>query len=334
MVRWRGPYAPVVISSVRFTFLGTGTSAGVPAIGCDCPVCTSDDPRDRRLRTSALLEFVDPKGHPRGILLDAGPDLREQALRARMTRLDAILFTHNHVDHTWGLDEVRRFNVLQRGPIDVYASEHTEAHLRRVYGHIFEREQNVNDSFVATLIAHRVRPGKPFTLHGLRVTPIPLLHGKLPILGYRLEPEPGPGLFDEVGASAAGAERAEMADAGRGEPGGESGEGGGSDSGGGSGGVLPLAYCTDVSAIPPESWPLLTGLRTLVLDALRDRRHPTHLTLEQAVGIASEVDAAQTYFVHMSHDLGHAETMARLEESGHAPRMQLAWDGLVAGERP
>ncbi len=283
------PLSSPVVSSVTFTFLGTGTSAGVPVIGCDCAVCTSDDPRDRRLRTSAVLEFVDPKGQPRAILLDAGPDLREQALRHKLRRLDAILFTHNHVDHTWGLDEVRRFNALQNSPIDVYADEHTDQHLRRVYSHIFERERNVNDSFVASLIGHRVRPGHPFTLHGLRITPIPLLHGKLPMLGYRIEAE------------------------------------GGSD----AHGPLPLAYCTDVSAIPTESWKLLEGLGTLVLDALRDRRHPTHLTLDQALGIAERVDARLTRFVHMSHDLGHAETLARLEASGHAPRMGLAHDGLT-----
>jgi phosphoribosyl 1,2-cyclic phosphate phosphodiesterase len=255
-------------------------------------VCTSKDPRDRRLRTSAVLEFVDAIGRERVVLIDAGPDLREQALRHGMRRLDAILFTHNHVDHTWGLDEVRRFNAIQDGPIDVYADEHTDLHLRRVYTHIFERERNVNDSFVASLIGHRVRAGHAFALHGLRVTPIPLLHGKLPTLGYRIE---------DV-------------------------EGGGA---GGASGALPLAYCTDVSAIPTDSWSMLRGLRTLVLDALRDRRHPTHLTLEQAVGIAERVGAAQTRFVHMSHDLGHAETMARLEASGHAPRMALAHDGAT-----
>src|SRR5262245_4631073 len=114
---------------MRFTFLGTGTSAGVPAIGCSCAVCTSADPKDNRLRTSAVLRFADPWGAERAILLDAGPDLRQQALRAGLTRLDAILFTHNHVDHTFGLDEVRRFNAVQREPIDVYAEEHTLQHL-------------------------------------------------------------------------------------------------------------------------------------------------------------------------------------------------------------
>src|SRR3954470_1221788 len=168
---------------VRFIFLGTGTSAGIPAIGCDCPVCTSADPRDQRLRTAAALQFADPAGHPRTILLDAGPDLRQQALRADLRRCDAILFTHNHVDHIFGLDEVRRFNVLQESPIDVYADEHTMDSLKRVYRHIFEKTKNVNDSFVASLIPHRIEEsavaaGAPMNVWGAPVTPLRLLHGR------------------------------------------------------------------------------------------------------------------------------------------------------------
>src|SRR3954470_1884302 len=174
---------------VRFIFLGTGTSAGIPAIACDCPVCTSTDPRDNRLRTAASVQFVDPTGEPRTILIDAGPDLRQQALRAGLTRCDAVLFTHNHVDHTFGLDEVRRFNAVMKRPIDIYAEPHTLEHLRRVYKHIFDRQHNVNDSFVATLVPHRLPPAEPLLLHGLRITPIRLLHDKLPILGFRLEPD-------------------------------------------------------------------------------------------------------------------------------------------------
>lgn len=268
---------------MRFLFLGTGTSAGVPAIGCDCATCTSDDPRDTRTRTAAALQFVDDKGHERVVLLDAGPDLRQQALRHRLSRCDAILFTHNHVDHTFGLDEVRRFNVVMRSPIDVFAERHTLDHLRRVYTHIFDRDKNINDSFVATLIAHELDAARPLDLHGVRFTPIRLLHGRLPVLGFRIEPlAPRPD-----------------------DP------------------VYPLAYCTDVSGVPPESWRHFTGVRTLVLDALRHRHHPTHLTLDQAVDIASRVGAQRTFFVHMAHDLRHAETQDALP-----PGMFLAHDGL------
>ncbi len=273
---------------MRFEFLGTGTSAGVPTIGCACDVCTSDDPRDTRLRTSALVRFTDARGQDRAVLLDAGPDLRQQVLRAGLDRLDGILFTHNHVDHTFGLDEVRRFNVTMNAPVHIYAEDHTLDHLRRVYKHIFDRDANVQDSFVATLVANRLEPGSAIELHGLKITPFRLLHGRLPILGFRLEPA-SPAVTDP-------------------------------------GGVFPLAYCTDVSAFPPEAWGVLEGTRTLVLDALRRRRHPTHLTLDQALSVADRVGADRTWLVHMSHDLAHGPTNAQLPEG-----VALAHDGLVLG---
>jgi phosphoribosyl 1,2-cyclic phosphate phosphodiesterase len=268
--------------------LGSGTSSGVPVIGCECAVCLSEDPRDRRTRCSACLRFTDAAGQKRVILFDASPDLREQALRQRLSRCDAILFTHNHVDHTFGLDEVRRFNVLMQSPIDIYAEEHTLEHLGRVYRHIFERHKNINDSFVATLVPHVISPVQAIHLHGLRITPLRFLHGRLPIVGFRLDadtqsPHPGSDLF-------------------------------------------PLAYCTDVSGIPPETWPQLTGLKTLVLDMLRYRKHPTHFTVDEAVDAAGRIEAARTFFIHMTHDIRHAELDPQLP-----PGMSLGYDGLVIG---
>jgi len=278
---------------MRFVFLGTGTSAGVPAIGCACDVCRSDDPRDTRTRTSAALLIPDPDapGGPteRVILLDCGPDLRQQALRHDLRRCDAILFTHNHVDHTWGVDELRRFNAVTRQPIPIHAERHTLDFLARVYTHIFDRDANVNDSFVATLVPREITPGAGLELHGLRLVPLRLLHGRLPVLGFRIE-------------------HADPRHAAADSP-------------------LPLAYCTDVSAIPPESWASLEGLETLVLDALRHRAHPTHFTLDRAVAVAERIGARRTWFVHMSHDLGHAETNAALPAS-----MALAHDGLELPE--
>ncbi|MGH7243555.1 MAG: MBL fold metallo-hydrolase [Phycisphaerales bacterium] len=273
---------------LKFKFLGTGTSSGIPVIGCDCAVCTSADPKDNRLRTSAAIEWFDDSGKPRTVLIDTSPDLRQQALRFDIKRLDAILYTHNHVDHTFGLDEVRRYNAIQEQAIDVYAETSTMTFLKRTFGHIFESEKNVNQSFVASLIGWPLEIGKSIDLYGVRFTPVRVLHGRLPIAGFRIEPAPG--------------EKRVAAD---------------------KHSILPLAYLTDVSAIPPETWPALKGVRTLVLDALRHRHHPTHLTLGQAVSIAHEVGAEHTYFVHMTHDLGHAETQRNLPEG-----MMLAWDGL------
>ena len=268
-----------------FEFLGTGTSAGIPSIGCDCAVCHSDDPHDQRLRTSACLRFSDTTGQNRVILIDAGPDLRQQALRSGLDRTDAILITHNHVDHVFGLDEVRRFNVVMESPISLYADAHTHESLQRVYKHIFDARSNIQPSFIASLIAHTVEPGEAFELYGIRVEPIRLMHGRLPILGYR---------FDRVD--------------------------------GGDPGPLPLAYCTDVSRIPPETWASLTGLRTLVIDGLRHRKHPTHMSVTQAVETAGRVGAEQSFLVHMSHEIGHARVQAELPAG-----VWLAYDGLVLG---
>jgi phosphoribosyl 1,2-cyclic phosphate phosphodiesterase len=277
------------VSDLEFVMLGTGTSAGVPVIGCDCAVCTSDDPRDQRTRPAACVRFVDAQGQPRVILIDASPDLREQVLRHKLQRCDAIIFTHNHVDHTFGLDDVRRFNVTMQAPIHIYAEGRTLEFLDRVYRHIFARHKNVNDSFVATLIPHAIEVDQPLDVHDLRFTPVRLLHGKLPVLGYRIE------------AIDASGQRAEP------QP-----------------GPLPLAYCTDVSGIPPESWPRLTGLGTLVLDMLRYRRHPTHFSVDEAVETAGRIEAERTFFTHMTHDIRHAELDPELPEG-----MALAYDGLV-----
>jgi phosphoribosyl 1,2-cyclic phosphate phosphodiesterase len=283
------------VRDVDCLMLGTGTSSGVPVIGCDCDVCTSDDPHDHRLRCSACIRFTDSTNQRRLILIDTSPDLREQALRHNLRRCDAILYTHNHVDHVFGLDEVRRFNILMRDSIDVWADEHTMQSLFRVYQHIFERRNNVNDSFVATLVPRLIEPEHTVDVHGVRFTPVKLLHGRLPVLGFRAD------ALDASGRIAAD------------QP-----------------APLPLAYCTDVSSIPPETWPRLTGLRTLILDMLRFRHHPTHMTVDQAIDAAERIAAERTYFTHMTHDIRHAELDPQLPDG-----MALAYDGLViaAGEK-
>ena len=257
--------------------LGTGTSHGVPMIGCDCRTCRSTDPRDTRSRPSILIECRDAapsepsaSNAVRHILVDTSTDLRAQALARNIRRVDAILYTHSHADHIFGLDEVRRFNVLQKSAVPAYADARTIADLRRTFAYVFStgtpQGGGIPSLMLSTLIG-------PFCLGSLEILPVPLMHGTLPILGFRI------GSF---------------------------------------------AYLTDCSAIPDASWPLLTGVRTLVLDALRDRPHPTHFSVSEAVEAAQRIGTERTYFTHICHDLPHAETCARLP-----PGIELAYDGQV-----
>jgi phosphoribosyl 1,2-cyclic phosphate phosphodiesterase len=254
--------------NLRITLLGTGTSHGVPMIGCACAVCHSTDPRDRRTRPSALIEILGP--HPFSILIDTSTDLRAQALAHGITRVDAILFTHSHADHVMGFDEIRRFNVMQRSAMPCYADPATAADLRSVFAYTFKRGPATGGGIPQVSL---FEIGGPFSLGGVEIVPVPIWHGPRAILGFR------------VGA---------------------------------------FAYLTDCSEIPDASWPLLDGVRTLVVDALRDRPHPTHFTVTEALEVATRLSPDRTYFTHICHDLPHAATCARLPDG-----VELAYDGLV-----
>jgi phosphoribosyl 1,2-cyclic phosphate phosphodiesterase len=254
------------MATARVTFLGTGTSHGVPMIGCRCDVCRSTDPHDKRLRPSIHIA-VD--GGP-AVLVDTATDLRQQALTNDISRVDAVIFTHGHADHVMGLDELRRFNAISGRRIPIYADRRTAGDLRRAFSYAFEPPSTPGGG-VPELDLTEI--DGPFAIDGVRVVPVPILHGRAPILGLRI------GRF---------------------------------------------AYLTDCSAIPDGSFPLLTGLDVLVLDALRHRPHPTHFTVAQAVDMAGRIGARQTYFTHMCHDLPHAATNAALP-----PGMALAYDGQV-----
>jgi phosphoribosyl 1,2-cyclic phosphate phosphodiesterase len=250
---------------LKVTLLGTGTSSGVPAIGCDCDVCRSPDPRDRRLRPSILIEVGGVN-----VLVDTSTDLRAQALANNIRRVDAILFTHSHADHVLGLDEVRRFNAIQRSPIPCYADESTLADLRRMFAYSFKPPAAGGGGIPQLLLA---RIAGPFMLGGVEFVPVPIFHGQRPILGFR-----------------AGA----------------------------------FAYLTDCNRIPDASWPLLDGVKVLILDALRDRPHGTHFSVAEALEVVARLAPERAYFTHIRHALPHAATCARLPDG-----VELAYDQLV-----
>ncbi len=172
---------------MRITFLGTGTSQGVPVIGCTCVVCTSDDPRDKRLRVSALVEVSHPDlvgvGNTR-ILIDAGPDLRQQLLRAKVTDLDAVLLTHEHMDHIAGMDDLRAFSHVHEPPraIDIHANARTLQAVRRVYEYAFTEKKYPG---VPAFALHTIDRAD-FTIGNVRITPLEVMHLLMPVLGFRI----------------------------------------------------------------------------------------------------------------------------------------------------
>ncbi len=161
---------------MKLTFLGTGTSTGVPTLGCHCRVCTSPDPRDKRTRPSLMLEF-----DGRVVVIDTTPDFRAQALREGIERLDAVVFTHAHADHILGLEDVRGFYFRQGEPIPIYADSHCMESIRRIFTYIFDGTYPYGG--IAKLAPHLVEG--PLDLWGQRLTPVPVFHGDLPVLGFR-----------------------------------------------------------------------------------------------------------------------------------------------------
>lgn len=166
------------MDSTRVILLGTGTSHGIPMIACDCPVCTSSDPHDKRTRTSVLVETGG-----RAILIDTPPELRMQCLASNVRRVDAILYTHQHADHITGLDDLRRFNALQETALTCYANAPTAHVLQRMFPYAFTNDPSYPSAKPELMLAEI---DGPFEAAGITVTPVPLLHGALPILGFRI----------------------------------------------------------------------------------------------------------------------------------------------------
>lgn len=163
---------------MKFTFLGTGTSQGVPIIGCQCAVCLSEDIRDKRLRTSLMIESSNTR-----IVIDSGPDFRQQMLREDVRTLDALVFTHAHKDHLAGMDDIRAYNYLQNRPMDLYANKHTQEVMRREFDYIFSGE---NYPGIPQINLHEINKDNSFRIGDIEIQPIEVMHYKLPVLGFRI----------------------------------------------------------------------------------------------------------------------------------------------------
>lgn len=253
----------------ELTFLGTGTSLGVPMIGCACPVCQSSDPRDRRDRSSIFIRTPELCW-----VVDIGPDFRHQCLRNHISRVDAVLITHSHSDHIMGFDDLRPFTFGEEARIPVYASPATMAGLRHTFSFAFD-EQN---RYAGYLKPEPFEITGPFHLGRTLITPLPVQHGRVVTTGFR---------FDREGMPA-------------------------------------VVYLPDCKSIPDTTRDLILDCGILIIDALRHRTHPTHLSVEEAIAVARDVRAGQTYFTHLCHDLGHAALEASLP-----PGIRVGYDGLV-----
>ena len=256
------------VEGITITFLGTGTSVGVPVIGCHCAVCTSADPRNNRTRSSVLITTPEAK-----LLIDSGPDLREQALREKISEIDAVIYTHSHLDHVAGFDEMRAFCWKRDSPLPLHATGSTLAVLKNMFGWAFHQD-NTYKGYIKP-DPHVI--GSAFGIGGLTITPLPVLHGSVETIGL---------LFETAGG-------------------------------------IRFAYLPDVKSIPETTLRMMGNLDLLVIDALRDTPHGTHLSVPEACAISARLAPNKTLLTHLSHDLDHAELSGRLPEN-----ISPAYDGL------
>ncbi len=259
---------------MKLTFLGTGTSCGVPTIGCRCYTCTSPDEHDKRLRCSALVETEKTR-----LLIDCGPDFRQQIMTQPFRKIDGILITHAHYDHMGGMDDIRPY--CQFGEINVYADPLARQGMLQMLPYCFAEHRYPG---VPAIQLHEIHPHEPFCIGDIDIMPFQVMHHDLPILGYRLSPHTND---DSQAAS--------------------------------------LVYITDMKTIAPQEVAYARDAKVLVVNALRQKPHHSHQTLNEAVAFARAVSSPQTWLIHSSHDIGrHAEVNAQLP-----PDIQLAYDGQV-----
>ncbi|MEX2314968.1 MAG: MBL fold metallo-hydrolase [Thermomicrobiales bacterium] len=250
---------------MRITFLGTGTSNGIPVIGCACDVCHSTDTRDQRTRCSAVVEHGG-----RTLLIDTSPELRLQAVANGVTNIDAVLYTHAHADHVAGFDDLRSFNFVKQAPLDVHADALTSGLIRERFAYAFENSFPFFGGKPDLNL--RVFDG-PFEAAGIEVVPFQVGHGRWIVSGFRFG---------------------------------------------------PLVYLTDAKVVPPAALDAMRGAEVVVINALRDRPHPVHLSIPEALEIIAEVRPRRAYLTHLSHDVSHAVLSARLPDD-----VRVAHDGLV-----
>ncbi|HET6511218.1 MAG TPA: MBL fold metallo-hydrolase [Candidatus Kapabacteria bacterium] len=251
---------------MKVTLLGTGTSTGVPMIGCQCRTCLSEDPRDKRLRVSALIQTASTN-----VLIDTSADFRQQMLRHDVRRIDGIFYTHFHYDHISGFDDLRAFQFLHRKSPKCYANQETYEYMKRMFAYAFGGAKQSGGGLPEVDFA--VVDRNAVHVGDITMQPLHIGHGVLDILGYR---------------------------AGK------------------------FAYLTDCNTIPKESLEQLNGLDVLVLDGLRYSKHPTHLSIDEAVDTANRIGARVTYLTHMNHDVLHAHAEAHLPEN-----VRLGYDNLT-----
>ena len=249
---------------LKITFLGTGTSSGVPMVACDCGVCKSNDPKDQRLRSSILVQ-----SSKTSFVVDTTPDFRYQMLREQVKKLDAVLYTHPHKDHIAGLDDVKAFTFVSGNAMEIFANELTQEALKREFYYIFTDKKypgipqvNINTIDLT-----------PFSIGDIPVIPILVWHLNMPVLGFR---------FGD------------------------------------------FTYITDANRMEETEKEKIKGSKTLVINALRHKKHLSHFTLDEAINLVQELNVPQAYFTHISHQLGkHQQINSELPNG-----VELAYDGM------
>lgn len=249
----------------KITFLGTGTSQGIPIIGSRHPVCLSQNLKDKRLRSSVLVQWKNYN-----YIIDCGPDFRQQMLKNNCRHIDGIMFTHEHADHTSGLDDIRPY-FFRQGDIPIYGTQQVLENLNHRFGYILNSQNKYPGA--PTVKVQIISKNKNFRIGNQIVTPVEVMHNSLSVMGYRI------------------------------------GE---------------FSYLTDVKYINADQMEKVKNSEVLVLNALRIESHPTHLNLEEALGLVEELKPKKAYFTHISHHLGfHDEVSKKLPKNVH-----LAYDNL------